>query len=335
MSKALCLFLAVGLLGSASLYAEEIRYRAVTKPTPIAPHVHSGDCCHTHEIELNENSSPDQVAEALLNEAHELSHDHSKKTVQGWLREWVRHFQLIHSFRDVGRWIHWRSFDNPQYSEHISNVAVIFGVSHLLESVSGPAFAGLGTVIGLPESINWGILGVGAVISIPGLDPLCIALAGLYKTRPGFRSHITKLRLTIKKSSQWLGQISGFNSARDFLGNWQSGHQRLLGGQDAAAVTLYNGGIRLVFHSEKDRFFLQSVQLDGTSLKADLVPLNEYLDSNTRTAVEELISYTPGSKPPFFLESTEEINGRHTYHLKKGAVQPWGRWVMRSCQDWL
>jgi hypothetical protein len=48
---------------------------------------------------------------------------------------------------------------------------------------------------------------VGAIIAIPGLDPLCLVLMSIYKSQKGFQTAITRFRLISHKGFQILNKI--------------------------------------------------------------------------------------------------------------------------------
>jgi hypothetical protein len=79
-------------------------------------------------------------------------------------------------------------------SEHLQNLALLLGTSHLIEMSSGPLGASLAAAMDAPHWLTAGIGVVGGVISIPGLDPLCIGLFALYG-HEGFRNGVTRVRL--------------------------------------------------------------------------------------------------------------------------------------------
>lgn len=86
---------------------------------------------------------------------------------------------------------------------------LLFGMSHSLETSSGPIFLGLGISNGWNEWLTTALTVGGGIISVPGLDPLCIVLFAIYYKSPQFRSAVGKVRMAIVYTVNGVGTVTG------------------------------------------------------------------------------------------------------------------------------
>lgn len=123
------------------------------------------------------------------------------------LREWIGKFNFKRMMINTYRVFQIKKAD-PRYREHALNLAFMFPLSHSLEMLSGPAALMLGESLGMGDGLRYGIGTVGVIISIPGLDPLCIILYSAYATKP-FRKMVTALRTRTFSAVAFAGKASG------------------------------------------------------------------------------------------------------------------------------
>jgi hypothetical protein len=90
---------------------------------------------------------------------------------------------------------------------------LLFGISHSLETSSGPLLVTAGLAYHWPEWLTT-LLGLGgAVISVPGLDPLCIAIFGIYSQSPHFRYGVGKIRAALVWGTKTVSDKVGLTAA--------------------------------------------------------------------------------------------------------------------------
>jgi hypothetical protein len=99
----------------------------------------------------------------------------------------------------------WYNVMSDKYPAMVADLSIMLMMSHTLEMLSGPVGVSLSTAAGAPQWVNWTIGVAGGVISIPGLDPLCIGLGIAYVKSPHFRSGVTYTRVAIMKVVSALG----------------------------------------------------------------------------------------------------------------------------------
>jgi hypothetical protein len=245
----------------------------------------------------------------------------------------MANFNLVRNGWDLLRWVDHRIHLQPAVGEHVKNLGMIFGLSHVVETLSGPVGALAGAQIGLPDAVNWIILTAGGIISIPGLDPLCIILAAAYKGSRGFRDKSTKVRVTLVRTSKAVVQKLRLDSLAAKFGVWQDGGNRvsiLLSNQPGITDMPTSGGA-LKFDSDSKKTWLSRVQIDDQERFSEFwQSLRSEVDANTWHAVKKLIELGPGDSVPFYVSTISDGN---EYRLLPAAVQPWGRW--RWCGDLL
>lgn len=100
-------------------------------------------------------------------------------TIQG-LKEWAHAFNIKRTFRNAYSYYKENRF-NPATKEHIANLVFIFPLSHTAEILFGPIASSISFGVGWPVSVTAGLATFGTIISIPGLDPVCILILSTYK----------------------------------------------------------------------------------------------------------------------------------------------------------
>ncbi len=274
----------------------------------------------------------DPLAEQLIEDLHEISHEHGQHPeVKNFVRRWVNNFNLVRNGRDLARWTQHKIQVQPALGEHVRNLALLFGASHAVESLSGPVGALIGHELGLSNAVNGAILAVGGVISIPGLDPICIILGAAYKLSPQFRVQTMKIRMLVQKASHVAARGLGLSKLASLFGHWRPGKDRLLALLEDGEMSLRFSGGRLTFETEGERVWLKEVQIENPDLFwEEWDQWKSKLDYNTRNAVDRL--RLADKERPFYV--TTKSSGDH-HEILPGAIQPWGRWAWRGCDDLL
>jgi hypothetical protein len=160
-----------------------------------------------------EEATEGGAVDSPLGQNHE--HDHSLKnalrsvlTKEG-LKAWIQSFNLKKSF--VGAYEFYRkNKDNPQMQEHLKNLVFIFPVSHAIEMTAGPLLTSYGVGQGWSPLVLGTVGVVGAIISVPGFDPLCILIYTAYPLKP-VRRTITYTREKTFAVVSFAGKYSGLN----------------------------------------------------------------------------------------------------------------------------
>lgn len=170
----------------------------------------------------------DQTSSEGLNEAltaihHALEghdHDHDHQSL---------HFrEFIHTLSQKETWKEWKEGLNfkrhsenayrayliasqiPSVREHALNLAFLFPLSHMVETLSGPIMSTLSASAGLPESITYGLGLIGAVFAMPGVDPICLLIFTSYPL-PVVHQTVTFLRTKTTDGLVYFGQALGLN----------------------------------------------------------------------------------------------------------------------------
>ena len=125
-------------------------------------------------------------------EPHNLKEILQKLTTLDGLKDWAKSFNLKRSFIKAYRFYD-QNKSNAAIKHHLANLAVILPLSHALEMLSGPIMSSVSIANNWPLAVTGAISTVGAVISVPGLDPLCILIFSAYPLKP-VQNTITYLR---------------------------------------------------------------------------------------------------------------------------------------------
>ena len=162
-----------------------------------------------------------------MHEAHEAfeSEDPNAKGMRGFLAKWVNGFNIPRMGINAYRWYQLHK-ENSNLRDHALNVAFMLSLSHSLEMASGPLGITAGHMFGLPAWTDWALGSVGAIISIPGLDPLCIGLIAIYPKKQ-IRNAVQSARLFVVKIGGTGARLLGFNFLARQLLTDVTGYERL------------------------------------------------------------------------------------------------------------
>ncbi len=197
-----------------------------------------------------DNQSQDQEVKNLLDQFHhEIEHSadtETKSKLHALLSEWKNNFNLYRIFMDTHRWTQMKYYQDARKSEYIRNFPVLasfYFLSHSLEMLSGPIGVYTATELGLGSTAKVVIGAVGAIISVPGLDPLCILFFAISPRQP-VQKMFTGIRLAAVKVSGVVSNKLGLRQAM----------QKIFENKDRLAeiVKASNGKVNLVYDSNKD-----------------------------------------------------------------------------------
>ncbi len=176
-------------------------------------------------LPLHAHDAPEDPIRNALNSFHTaLSADDHTHGMKGFLKglteaktwkNWaVEKLNLKQMGINTYRVYHLKS-ENPDLRKHAQNLAFIFPFSHLTEMLSGPIAASIAQQAGMPPEVIAGITAAGTIISIPGLDPICLLIFASYPLPP-VQKTMTWMRTSTFKAVSWVGDISGLrNWARE------------------------------------------------------------------------------------------------------------------------
>lgn len=198
------------------------RAQDTTRPERESAHHHQqdhGSCCSKHKSAEAHPSDPEST---LANEALEVFHHavegehvhaHDLKSAaravfqRSTLQKWLSAF----NFKEVGINAY-RAFQikssQAATRNHAINLLLIVPVAHGLEMLSGPIASTIAHELGASVSTVLGLGAAGAIISIPGIDPLCILIFATYPLKP-VHATMTLLRRCMVGTAQFMCRISG------------------------------------------------------------------------------------------------------------------------------
>ncbi len=150
---------------------------------------------------------PPQDVKSLLDQFHhdiEHGEDSENKTkLNSVMSQWLANFNLARISMDVHRSVQMKYYQDDGKNEYIKNFPVLasfYFLSHTIEVLSGPMGIYLASELGMGSAVKMMIGTVGAIITVPGLDPLCILLFAVSPLRPVQRM-MTGIRLVAVKVS--------------------------------------------------------------------------------------------------------------------------------------
>jgi hypothetical protein len=150
--------------------------------------------------------------------------DPNAKGIKGLVKNWAGVF----NFKEFGINIYRVNRLTGQRSllkNIVPDVVTMLATSHLIESTSSIWGTSIGSSFGLHEGILGSIAALGVVISVPGLDPLCIGLLIAYSANRRVRSAATIYRGALK---QMYGSVLKYSGLLNFLKHHFVKEDRLL-----------------------------------------------------------------------------------------------------------
>lgn len=148
-----------------------------------------------------------------------------------FLRNWRENFRFQQKAIDGFRWVSMHR--GTPHETLVTDGVFLFGLTHVTEMLSGPIAMSVSVSQGWPEWITAIFGGVGTIISVPGLDPLCIITFAIYSKSPRFQKFIGRIRwgivrgvtstLKLSRADRLLQRVF----ARHDLGIWLSRMEHL------------------------------------------------------------------------------------------------------------
>ncbi|MES2769646.1 MAG: hypothetical protein V4596_10930 [Bdellovibrionota bacterium] len=162
---------------------------------------------HVYAHDGDGYQKPPQDVKSLLDQFHhdiEHGEDSENKTkLNSVMSQWLANFNLVRISMDVHRSVQMKYHQDDGKNEYIKNFPVLasfYFLSHTIEVLSGPMGVYLASELGMGSAAKMMIGTVGAIITIPGLDPLCILLFAISPLKPVQRM-MTGIRIVAVKIS--------------------------------------------------------------------------------------------------------------------------------------
>lgn len=304
----------------------------------------------------------------LLNEAHDSLHTHGEKTTfRSYIWDWLKTFDLKGFAHGTHRFLNVK-LQNPEYRDHALNLAMLLPMSHLTEMAAGPVAVYAAHSMDLSTGIQVAIGMAGGLITLPGLDPLCLLFLSSYKLEP-VQKGLTQSRLAIYKVGQAAVRTFGLNRITESLFLKQSALERMFvslqSGTPLKFETLSEDEIlertitRVTYYDPKTQeayisvdivrepsdvktghvTYLSALQLYKKISNSDLKQLKTWMSDlgwNARSAVIETVSELQKNTPfesQYHIESFDRDSGSVTFRpftlLLRDKLQ------LKKCEDYL
>lgn len=221
-------------------------------------------CVFAQKDESSQSKFEANAVARLLNEAHDSLHSHGEKTTfRSYIWDWLKTFDLKGFAHGTHRFLNVK-LQNPEYRDHALNLAMLLPMSHLTEMAAGPAAVYTAHSMELSTGIQVAIGAAGGLITLPGLDPLCLLFLSSYKLEP-VQKGLTQSRLAIYKVSQAAARTFGLNRIAESLFLKQSALDRMFAS--------FQNGIPLKFETLSEdqvleRTITRVTYYDPTTLEA-------------------------------------------------------------------
>ena len=253
-------------------------------------HSHSGHE-HKHEpvkplfqIKIGELGETRPLTQEEVNYLVESSHEIIEGDHFGnFFKRWAQAFNLKSKFIDGYRWASAKSVD-PRFKDTVTDSLLLFGFSHLLEMLTGPAMLLVGANNEWPHWLMAAVGAAGTAISIPGLDPMCILIFAVYAKSADFRNAVGVVRKAVMKNVNFV--TLGSSLSQTYY---------------TAPVSAQNESpIRLAIYSDKHGPYLQEVVIHKSSLAGlDSAALKTWLKGlgwNARNFVKKILQSVSAGK---------------------------------------
>jgi hypothetical protein len=284
--------------------------------------------------------------EEVIHKSHEIIEG---QETGNFFEDWKEAFRLKKKLIDASRWV--SSSKDTSFEGIILDSVLLFGMSHSLEMSSGPAMVGVSMSQHWPDWLTAALGMTGAVISVPGLDPLCMVVFGIYYKSPHFRAGIGKLRVGLVSGTKFVGNVTGAGAlikklfVRPEYKDWLSElehldeFQEMEDGRVVAKFSypsLREPEIQLQVQFGEGRPFLKSVfvanNIGWRNQKLSIPWLKKFgwnaNDFVTNVAVQSTLQSSAATKP--YIEDLVESELGKTIVLKNLAVPVGKKWQIAT-----
>ncbi len=151
-----------------------------------------------------QGASAEEIERKLIEASHEVVEGPEQKR---FLDNWKQNFNFYQKAKDGYRWSSMN--EGTTGRDIILDSVLLFSLSHSIEMSSGPLLVTIGASNGWPEWLLT-LSGVaGGIVSVPGLDPLCMIVFATYSKSKTMRKVIRTVRIAIVRSSVFVSDATG------------------------------------------------------------------------------------------------------------------------------
>lgn len=259
--------------------------------------------------------------------------------------EWVRSFNLKKTALNAYRVYQVKSA-NPKIRDHVANLAFVFPLSHAIEMSSGPLLSALSAGAGWPDAVTGAFGVMGAIISVPGLDPVCLLIYATYPASRSLQNSLTFIRVKTVSMLHFAGTVTGVKKIWQPIRDWA---QKRWSERALEALQITEEGVTVyvdpdftqpVLHlswqqTDQNYFYFSQVRFDPKLFdklqESEWRRLTRSLPYNVRAAIAEARHALRGGELPFYVARTD-INTLSVDWLPR-SVQP--DQALRTCRDLL
>lgn len=144
------------------------------------------------------------IERQLIEASHEVVEGPEQKR---FLDNWKQNFNFYQKAKDGYRWSSMNQGTTGR--DIILDSVLLFSLSHGIEMSSGPLLVTIGASSGWPQWLLTMTGVAGGIVSVPGLDPLCMIVFATYSKSQTMRTVIRTVRIAIVRSSVFLSDTTG------------------------------------------------------------------------------------------------------------------------------
>lgn len=273
-----------------------------------------------------------QDVKSVLNQFHnDIEHseidNESKTKLYNLLSQWIANFNFSKITLDAHRSVQMRYYQDNGKSEYIRNLPVLASlhlVSHFIEASSGPVGVYVASQLGFGSSVQIAIGTMGAIITVPGLDPLCIILLAVSPFKP-VQKTMTAIRLVAVKVA---GGVSNMLHLQEAMNKLLENKDRL----SEIIKTSPNADLSLVYDSKKD-VLLKQLSVKSSEGKPYLtLTFQEKAGKTWVTALEVLDAQTLNQNKKSLDQILKQFNVSVRYALQRAIKTPRKTFYMDSVE---
>jgi hypothetical protein len=277
---------------------------------------------HLSAGEVTPTEKDPQDVKAVLNQFHnDIEHSEidgeSKTKLYSLLSQWIANFNFSKITLDAHRSVQMRYYQDGGQSEYIRNLPVLASlhlVSHFIEASSGPVGVYLASQLGFGSSVQIAIGTIGAIITVPGLDPLCIILLAVSPFKP-VQKTMTAIRLVAVKV---YGGVSNMLHLQEAMNKLLENKDRL----SEIIKTSPNTDLSLVYDS-KSYVLLKQLSIKSPEGKPYLnLTFQEKAGKTWVTALEVLDTQTLNQNKKALDRIMKQFNVSVRYALQRAIKVP-------------
>lgn len=199
-----------------------------------------------HNHHNNNDKKPNDMKSLVDQFHHEIEHSEDEtesSKVKALFSQWLENFNLVRVSLDTHRWTQMKYYQDSGKSEYIRNFPVLasfYFLSHTMEMFSGPVGVYAASQAGMSHGAQAIIGTIGAIISIPGLDPLCMLLFVVSPLKPVQRVFSGIRIVAVKVSNVASDKFHLQEAASKILDNKDRINEIINNSFDASVSTVYD-----------------------------------------------------------------------------------------------